>query len=254
MQFVGVDLAADPSRTALTSLRWRTSTTAVVEAVRVGVEDEQVIEAALTANKVGIDCPLGWPMKFTQLLAQHQRGQVSDPDRFAGVAGRWPLVWRETDKAVRRQTGLTPLSASADRIAHVAIRCAVILARCVEQGVSVDRSGAGTVCEVYPAASPKTWAVPHRRYKGTDGRDELGRLVEALKAKTPWLELGRHEDLLRHSDHAADSLIAALSAVAAARGHATRPARDQQFAADVEGWIAVPTTDLGTLGIECDDE
>jgi predicted nuclease with RNAse H fold len=220
----------------------------VIESIHVGVQDEQVIDAVASARKVGIDCPLGWPLQFEEFLAQHQRGWVADPARFAGIAGRRALVWRETDTAVRRETGLTPLSASADRIAHVAIRCAVILAACVERGVSVERSGSGVVCEVYPAASLKAWGLPHRRYKGIDGRDVLAALVEGLKAGAPWLELGVQEDLLRRNDHAADSLVAALTALAAVRGYTTRPGRAQQHAAEREGWIAVPTVGLAALG------
>lgn len=231
----------------MTAVRWRPAATAVVESVCVGVEDEKIVEAVLAADKVGIDSPLGWPMQFTQFLALHQQGQVRDPGQLTGVAGRSALIWRKTDTVVRQTTRLTPLSVSADRIAHVAIRCAVILAQCAERGIVVDRSGTGVVCEVYPAASLKTRDLPYRRYKGSDGRGELGRLVEALKAQAPWLELGRHEDLIRDSDHAADSLIAALSALAAARGYATRPALDDQLAAELEGWIAVPTTSLADL-------
>ena len=60
---------------------------------------------------------------------------------------------RRTDAVVHDKLRLVPLSVSADRIAHVALRCAVLLAKLDAAGKPVDRTGAGTVLEVYPAAS-----------------------------------------------------------------------------------------------------
>jgi hypothetical protein len=66
---------------------------------------------------------------------------------------------------VREQAGLVPLSVSADRIAHVALRCAVLLAELDASGRPVDRSGSGHVVEVYPAASLRRWGLDHPGYK-----------------------------------------------------------------------------------------
>ena len=65
---------------------------------------------------------------------------------------------RRTDTVVHDKLRLMPLSVSADRIAHVALRCAVLLAKLDAAGRPVDRSGGGTVVEVYPAASLLGWA------------------------------------------------------------------------------------------------
>ena len=62
------------------------------------------------------------------------------------------LTMRRTDVFVHEQLRLTPLSVSADRIAHVAFRCAVLLAKLDAADAPVDRSGSGPVAEVYPAA------------------------------------------------------------------------------------------------------
>jgi len=86
----------------------------------------------------------------------------------------------------------------------------------------VDRRGTGTVVEVYPAATLKTWNLPYRGYKRPPNRAALSRLVDALLQAAPWLSLGRHELTCRRSDHALDAVIAALTARAVG---VHRPAR-----------------------------
>ena len=88
-------------------------------------------------------------------LADHQAGHVAVPGGLTGLQWRRRLAWRLTDEAVREQTGLIPLSVAADRIGHIAMRCAGLLAKRASQGRPVDRCGAGAVVEVYPAASLK---------------------------------------------------------------------------------------------------
>jgi hypothetical protein len=66
---------------------------------------------------------------------------------------------RRTDVFVHEQLGLTPLSVSADRIAHVALRCAVLLTKLPAARGPMDRSGSGPVAEVYPAASLRGWGL-----------------------------------------------------------------------------------------------
>jgi Protein of unknown function (DUF429) len=69
------------------------------------------------------------------------------------------LTMRRIDIFVHEQLRLTPLSVSADRIAHVAFRCAVLLAKLDAADAPVDRSGSGPVAEVYPAASLHSWGL-----------------------------------------------------------------------------------------------
>jgi integrase len=47
--------------------------------------------------------------------------------------------------------------------------------------------------------------------------------MDRLTAATPWLQLGDFEAVCRRSDHAADAVVAALTARAAATGHTTHP-------------------------------
>lgn len=127
------------------------------------------------------------------------------------------------------------------------MRCAGLLARLAAAGAPVDRSGAGVVVEVYPAAALKHWGLTSRGYKGTANRTVRHQLVDTLTAAAPWLDLGDHEQTCRRSDHALDAVIAALNARAAVLGFTTRPAAEQLSAARTEGWIALPVGTLADL-------
>lgn len=48
----------------------------------------------------------------------------------------------------------------------------------------VDRSGAGPVVEVYPAASLKLWGLPHQGYKRQANTAALACLIDQLLAAT----------------------------------------------------------------------
>src|SRR6185312_1661333 len=81
------------------------------------------------------------------------------------------LTMRRIDIFVHEQLRLTPLSVSADRIAHVAFRCAVLLAKLDAADAPVDRSGSGPVAEVYPAASLHGWGLTCSSYKQKTSTD-----------------------------------------------------------------------------------
>lgn len=238
---VGIDLAAADVRTAIATIVWAPGTATVTD-VTVGVDDDRIVGAVKGADKAGMDSPLGWPAPFVALVtgaapAVHAPG--------AGADWRRRLAWRETDLVVRDTERLVPLSVSADRIAHVAFRCAALLARLEAAGGKVDRAGDGVVVEVYPAAALKRWGLPHRGLKGSGGGPVP--IVDGLRAAAPWLHLGRHEATMRRSHDAADAIVAALAARAAAIGKATTPDPAQRARAATEGWIAVPTCSLDRL-------
>jgi predicted nuclease with RNAse H fold len=245
MRTVGVDLAAEAVRTAVARVEWPAGK-AVVTGLELKADDARIVETILGADKAGVDCPLGWPDRFVDFISAHRAGHVTVPEG-RGRAWRRDLTLRVTDQVVYAETGLTPLSVSADLIGHTAMRCAALLAVLAARGRPVDRSGSGVVVEVYPAASLKRWGLPHRSYKRAAGLTALGTLVDALKAAAPWLDLGVHEALCRASADAADAVIAALAARAAALGLATSPDHDQRGPARTEGWIAVPTASLDEL-------
>ena len=84
VRVVGVDLAAEPVRTAVAVLGWDGGK-AVVEDLRIGADDEAVLAALAAADKAGIDAPFGWPDPFVAFLAVHQAGNVPVP----GAAAPW---------------------------------------------------------------------------------------------------------------------------------------------------------------------
>jgi predicted nuclease with RNAse H fold len=243
MLTVGVDLAASPESTAVARVEWLPGRVVVRDVIR-GADDAAVLAAIAQADKAGIDCPLGWPDAFVAFVVAHQAGSVTVPGDIADRAWRRSLTMRLTDLAVREETRLIPLSVSADRIGHVALRCASLLSQLALLGEVVDRSGSGKVVEVYPAASLKIWHLPYRAYKRPRDARVLQELVTKLVAGAPWLELGDFEALCRTRPDAVDAVVAALTARAASRNLTIAPGTQQEAsAASTEGWIAIPRLD-----------
>lgn len=242
---VGIDLAAEPKKTGVAWLDWR-SGRARVARVEVGGSDEELVTAMSEATKTGIDCPLGWPVRFIDFISRHQHDHVEVLPELAATEWRRQLSYRVTDLHVK-QLGIQGLSVSTDRIGVTTMRCAALLSMLAARGLPVDRTGAGPVVEVYPAASLMTWKLPHRGYKQQKGLAVLHDLVDSFLAKASWLDLGEHEELCRSSDDAFDAIVAAITARAAVLGQVQQiPERDRAVAA-VEGWIALPTGDLAAL-------
>ena len=246
MRVVGVDLAAEPGRTAVAVLEWSDGKVKVEE-LRTGADDDAVLAAVATADKAGIDAPFGWPGAFAAFLAAHQTGDVLIPAGQSGQQWRQDLAWRRTDKTIKTETGIVPLSVAADKIGHVAMRCAGLLAKLSAAGTPVERDGSGTVTEVYPAASLKQWGLPHRGYKQPGSQGALTLVVTALLAAAPWLDTGPHDSLCRTSHDALDAVISALTARAAALEMTLRPEPFLQPSARREGWIALPQAPLAAL-------
>jgi len=206
--------------------------------------------------KTGIDAPFGWPDDFVKDLNSHHsgRGWTSGMDnkleRFR---------WRRTDDFIRkywdRPHRRTPLSVSADKIAMVAMRCAVILADLVDHHgpEAADRTGLGMVCAVYPSAALRYWTDGHehslnphesyRRKPASERRRQLAAIVqERLRLEDP-------DDLLwrcAERDDALDALVCALIARAALLG-LTVPAPVEDKRISLEGWIHLPNAPLGRL-------
>lgn len=204
------------------------------------VGDDQIIEMIIEADKSGIDCPFGWPEPFIDFITEHRDGHVVAREGTTGGDWRKKLAYRTTDWAVQHAIGRWPLSVSADRIGHPAMRCASLLAQLDQRGEPVDRAGGGSVVEVYPAASLKMWELAARSYKGPGNGHALGLLIDALLKAAPWLDLGECEDTCRGSDDATDAVVAALSARAAHLGLTIPPDGEQARIAATEGWIMLP--------------
>ncbi|WP_375481766.1 DUF429 domain-containing protein [uncultured Jatrophihabitans sp.] len=234
---VGVDLAASAATTAAAVLDWTATPGPRLLDLVQPADDGAIVAACEDADKIGLDCPLGWPLPFVDFVTAHRDGR---PVADAGtVEQRRRLAYRATDLYCQ-QLGMRPLSVSADRIGHAAFRAAALLPR-LDTGT--DRSGAGRVVETYPAGSLRQWgdASPHG-YKGATG-------ATRLTAKITWLlgvlPITFTSDVVRHaftaSDHAFDAVVAGITARLALEPDALLEIppewRDQ---ARVEGWIAVP--------------
>lgn len=240
---VGVDLAAETAGTALAVVRWESgSGTARLQRLISDVTDGDLLDTLAGADKAGIDCPLGWPEAFVDVVVAHSADRLRAP-QTSGRAWRRGLTMRATDLDVQRRTGLTPLSVSADRIGHAALRWAAIAAALGEGGVDTRRDGRGLLVEVYPAAALKLWGLRFRGYKKGPNRAVREGLVDTLLAVAPWLDLGADEAKCRANDDALDAVLCALVARAAAID-APEP---QCQAAATEGWIHLPAGPLASL-------
>ncbi len=235
---VGIDMAAQARATAACTVVWEPAE-ATINHVEAGLEDGRLLRllsSGGTAQRIGVDVPLGWPIAFVDALTRHHRGEpwgdLEDPPKGKS------LTHRATDRWVHDQPDLKlwPLSVSTDRIAYSAMR----MARLLGQLGHTDRSG-GRVVEVYPAAALKGWGLNPRQYKGPDGRMNLSLLLQHLREATPWLKA---EDAIwrqvEGDDNQFDALICALVARAAARNLCRQLPPEHRAAATAEGWIHVP--------------
>src|SRR4051794_6528329 len=143
MRTAGIDLAASETNTAVCIIDWDGERRSV--RFEADTSDGGLLRICRDVDKVGIDCPFGWPVPFVDAVRAHRDG------------GRWPgrglpaeefrrrLKFRLTDEHVWDRTKSPPLSVSADKIAVPAMRCALLL----DALGPVDRTGMrGRVAEV----------------------------------------------------------------------------------------------------------
>lgn len=245
MRTVGVDLSAEPAKTAVATIDWGEESARVAD-LRLGVTDDDLVEAILGADKCGIDAPFGWPDAFVDFVVAHRSRRPQRELELSSRVGRLPLVRRRTDRVVHESTGIVPLSVSADLIAHVALRCAGLLARLEVAGIDVDRFN-GTVVEVYPAAALQQWGLPFRGYKGSANRAHLQALVASFDAQIEGLDFGGFRESCELSDDAFDAVVAGVIARAVALGRTRMPQPADEGVARCEGWIHLPDAELDTL-------
>ena len=214
---VGVDLASQAKNTAACLIAWQPGR-GHVEHLELGVDDQQLIELAEQAEKVGIDVPFGWPDAFVAALASHHQFEswpsVENPE----------LRFRRTDLFVWEQTGKPPLSVSTDRIGVPAFRAARLLSRW-----DATRTGEGRFVEVYPRAAR--------------GRFNLGRTrsLDELIRLAPWLDLDPEAVAKsEQSEDCFDALIASLVARASILALCEPIPDTDRESARREGWIALP--------------
>lgn len=240
LKTLGIDLSADPKKTAACSISWEDGR-AIASLPERGLSDQQLLERIEEADWTGIDAPFGWPDEFIKtIMAWAEEGRWSPVERKQ-------LRDRETDRFVEGIARM-PLSVSSDRIAVTAMRCAAILDALAERrGHPINRLGADQVVEVYPAAALVLWSDEAQEirfdangYKGSTGREKREVLVADLDATCPWLNLEQIGETCIGSDDAFDALISALVARAAAHKKTTAPQSKWVERAEREGWIHLP--------------
>lgn len=248
MKTLGVDLAAATRKTAAAVIDWTSGGARLIQ-LSLNVTDGEIVDLFGTSDMTGIDCPVGWPDAFLPFIAGHLNFDAHPVLDHDGIEGRRLLAYRDTDRFVTGKTGLIPLSVSADRLAHPAMRCAVIQAKIARDHGRQARDGSGRLAEVYPAASLKLWGIHARGYKGRGipEAERLGLILDGLTAAAPWLDLdGRWNDLAA-SDDMFDAVIASLTARAVSLRQTLFPTEDHAAAALREGWIHLPSRQLADL-------
>ena len=130
----GIDLAAEPKGTALALIEWSEGSGKLLD-LQVGVDDSVIVQGISNAEKIGIDCALGWPMEFVDFVSNHNDPNAQSHEVEGGMDWRRRLSYRETDRAVRARTGRWPLSVSTDRLGLTAMRCAGLLGRLEKAGI-----------------------------------------------------------------------------------------------------------------------
>jgi len=248
METTGIDLAAQDAKTAVCTISWRARAATVAPPLggSDGITEDALVEAVGSGNWVGIDSPFGWPAGFVEAVSGYAKRDPwpeLDPDA---------LRYRLTDRLVRRELQISPLSVSSDRIGVTAWRCARLLTLARAGRKAADRTGQDRIVEVYPGAALTRWGLDRRGYK-TSGNSErkLGQrarreaLLSELERLAEWL---RWKDDARdrcvESDDCLDAFLCALIARAAAVGLTAWPKKKKEWrAARSEGWIHLPRAD-----------
>lgn len=244
---LGFDMATRPEKTGACSLLWQKNRI-VIDELSLGWDDEEIVQFALQADKVGFDAPLGWPVAFLQAITSHQADEPSWPLQPHGDEQRRELAMRITDLFVQEKFRKRPLSSSADLIALVAFRQARIEESLRAKGASWQRDGGGLLCEVYPSVALQEWGIPAKGYKKKDADWERAQIVSRIKLDLPTLEIKKKQErALIGSDDLLDALISALVARAVALSLTYSPNEDSEEYAKKEGWIHVPKSPLAQL-------
>jgi predicted nuclease with RNAse H fold len=255
----GIDLAAQPKKTAVCMIEWFEDGRGRVDCPDLGARDDAIL-IQMSRDDVSvsaIDAPFGWPIVFVESLLDYS-AHGSWPDPPGVQLKQEAMRLRATDRAVYQETKLTPLSVSTDKIGVVAMRCARLLAAYWQaSGQPPDRSGTGGVVEVYPAAALVQWGISQRSgvsdpgtYKGSSSAAAARRvrIIEAIASAAPWLDINEKARIAcAESDDCLDAMICALVARAYDMDRILRIA--DPAAAHLEGWIHLPTREpLDALG------
>lgn len=101
---VGVDLSAEPTPTAICTVTWTPGAATMEPPTRPGYDDA-ILAACASADRVGIDCPFGWPDSFVGAVRAHAaREPWPGRHRTPQQDYRHELRYRATDDHVQKIT------------------------------------------------------------------------------------------------------------------------------------------------------
>ena len=285
---LGIDLASQPTNTAICAVKWDDGLPEIVQLARGHIPAENLAqtprarlhnralkramlgwfdgnEPRLEVTKVGIDAPFGWPDAFIGHVSDwHYRsqwnvklGQLESPEEMHR------MELRLTDRKVwaRPEIAKKPLSVSTDKLAYPAMRCVTLLADLKRlDGADISRDGSGLACEVYPDPALRIWIsempdglTGRTSYKGKDNKKIRADLVSIIQGQTGLRGDDRFFEQCEESDDCLDALICALIARAVTIGATVTPTdaglnADEIRQVEREGWIHLPT-DSRSLGL-----
>jgi predicted nuclease with RNAse H fold len=224
MRTLGIDLAADPAKTAACLVDWAEGTAVMLDAP---VGDQAIVRAAATVRLAAIDVPFGWPDAFVAAVVAHHGGRGWPPVETSAPADRVPLRFRATDVDLMER-GHRPLSVSTERIGVAAMRGARILELLSREGVTIDRSGiTGAVAEAYPAGALRAWGLRSSGYKGSRHREICAGLVVEFAAACGTMADAVAGCLSGADDDELDAVICAFIGAAVVLGGTARPGASQ---------------------------
>jgi hypothetical protein len=181
---------------------------------------------------LGIDAPLGWPVALGPALQNHRAGAP------IGIEAN-KLFRRETDRFIQSSLGVTPLDVGADRIArtaHAAIRLVAQISQDLHRPLPLAWGTPlvhpASIIEVYPAATLRSYGLPHRQYKS---REDTAVRERILRGVAELAILPQDMGSMLRSADALDAAICMLATFDFVRGLAIPP-KDFDLA-QVEGWI-----------------
>lgn len=251
MIFTGVDLAAQPAKTAICQIEVRGGNLGPLKFFPAAT-DQQIIDAAKASKVTAIDAPLGFPEKFEEAMKTYVNGgpwpeSPNDLDKKEICTSSLQLRSTEQDLMVRESSDAPArraLSSSASFLTVTTWRALRLLAAITRDGYSPEcRTGGGESCviEVYPAASIRAWGREPLAKRKTTSADR-GVLLNAIVAQSDLLKelAGEYRNKIIKTDHAFDSFCACLTAIAFEAGYCRKPEKLTR-----EGWIYVP--EKGTL-------
>jgi len=285
---LGIDLASQPTSTAICAIKWDDGLPEIIQLARGHIPADERAEAPRTrlhnralkrailgcfdgneprleVTKVGIDAPFGWPDAFIGHVSDwHYRsqwnvelGQLESPEEMHR------MELRLTDRKVwaRPEIAKKPLSVSTDKLAYPALRCVTLLADLKRlDDKDVSRDGSGIACEVYPDPALRIWSRESNgglsgrvSYKGKGNENIRRDLVSIIKGETGLRAEDHFFEQCEESDDCLDALVCALMARAVTIGATVTPTEaglnaDEISQVEREGWIHLPT-DSRSLGL-----